>query len=1423
MEEKSIKSIQFGLFSPEKILKMAVCEIDKTDIFDEKGLPIEGGINDLRMGSTDNSLTCKTCNKKNDKCPGHFGYIKLAQPVFHAELISECIKILKCICFHCHQLLIDDYDEYAKLLKIKNPKKRQLKVYNLCKNIKICKERKKKDDKNLNFKDIYYKPGCACKQPEFQTCDLKILFSNYENNGEYQENHVLSPLEVLDIFRSISETDCKLLGFDVKNSTPSWMIIQNLLVCPPIVRLDNDFEFPGGLTLKYTQIIQCNKELISKLKSNHDINLCENEFDELQLSVAELIESISERLKGEKGRIRNNLMGKTVDFCARSVISPDPNIKLDEIGVPLSIAMNVTFPERVNDLNINKLKKLVNNGPNKYPGANMLITPDGRKIDLRFKNNKKEEYLESGYIVERHLQDGDYVLVNKQPSLSQSCMMGHRVRILPYSTFGINISTTCPYKANFDGDEMNIHIPQSLEAKSELMNIMHVPKLIVSPRSGLPEIWIKEDALIGCKLFTERNNFLTYEQVCDLIMCIDDFDINKLPMPCILKPQPLWSGKQIFSLLLPEKLNITKLREDNFYEDDRLNLMDNFVKIKNGELIQGIICKKTIGRFAGGIIYNIWIEEGPQSVMKFIDNCQKMMNAFLLLKGWTFGISDVICDKITEKKIALSLKEMDKNINNILQDAQIGELVPFTNETIKDSFEIKVCEETNKKNIITSNILKKSLNAKNHLINMLSAGSKINPINILQTICFVGQQFIEGERIPFKFKNRTLPHFLKDDYTSKSKGFIHNSFFKGLTPQEFFFNSMSFRGSLIDESLKIKDTGYIQRCLAKSLEDIMIEYDGTVRDSLGHIIQFSYGDDGMGGEYIQEQKFETYEMKNIDLVSNYKFIENDNENESKMINNWRLFMNDDVIEELKKFDLVKLKNILNEEYEQIKNDRDYFRALKISSKINLPININYIITSAKNFYRINDNNKSDLSPLYVISKVKELKQSLIQLVEDSSLTLFHKVLNYSLSTKNVIFTHRLSKQSFDFICNEIKEKFEQALASQGEMVGALAAQSIGESIFYMPMIHNFPPSMSKRINYFSFPRLKEIIRVDKNLKYPSMKIYLKEKENHFQYGLGEVNIKEKLKYKSFSDIIELSEIYYDPDIRHSIINEDQEILDEYFEIMGDEIENDEEYISPWLLRLVLNQNFFGNFDLMDNIIKKKIIKGDIFIIKSPTIYAEEKKILIRLKADPLMEEDEKKEILSFDFLKIFENKLLNEKTPLSGIPSIKNVYERIIPKIEFDIGGELRRGNQEIVFETEGSDLKEVFKIDEVDHTRTISNDIHEIYDVLGIEAARKSIFNELKNFFSPYGIHLNLRHFSLLCDYMTQRGYLTSIDKYGFNSWNKSPIRKATFGDIVKILFEAGVFAENDELKGISENIAVGKLNKIGTGCFDLKLEINN
>ena len=347
-------------------------------------------------------------------------------------------------------------------------------------------------------------------------------------------------------------------------------------------------------------------------------------FDLLQFSVATLmnndlssarahkksgqpIKAIYARLKGKEGRVRGNLMGKRVDFSARSVISPDPNLDVDELGVPLSIAMNLTFPETVTDLNIDKLRKLVNNGPEKWPGAKRIISSDGKTIiDLRYCKNTTDEHLETGYVVERHMQNGDFVIFNRQPSLHKMSMMGHRVHILPYSTFRLNLSVTTPYNADFDGDEMNMHLPQSLETKAEIMNIMHVPKQIVSPQSNRPVMGIVQDTLIGVKLFTSRDTFVDYEQMMNLIFWINDFDIRNLPMPCIMKPKPLWSGKQIFSLIIPSKINLSRFREETPEQlKKKPNLLDNFVQISKGELIQGIICKKTVGATPGGLVHCI--------------------------------------------------------------------------------------------------------------------------------------------------------------------------------------------------------------------------------------------------------------------------------------------------------------------------------------------------------------------------------------------------------------------------------------------------------------------------------------------------------------------------------------------------------------------------------------------------------------------------------------------------------------------------------------------------------------------------------------------------------------------------------------------------------------------------------------------------
>ena len=451
--------------------------------------------------------------------------------------------------------------------------------------------------------------------------------------------------------------------------------------------------------------------------------------------------------------------------------------------------------------------------------------------------------------------------------------------------------------------------------------------------------------------------------------------------------------------------------------------------------------------------------------------------------------------------------------------------------------------------------------------------------------------------------------------------------------------------------------------------------------------------------------------------------------------------------------------------------------------------------------------------------------------QENALTLFNMVLNYSLSTKNIIKKHRLSKKAFEIVCGEIKSKFEQAIVRPGEMVGSIAAQSIGEPATQMTLNTFHLAGVSAANVTLGVPRLKEIINVAKNLKTPSMMIHLKEKTDNegkrrLEYTPDEIlSLKGKMEYTSLLNIVSLSEIYYDPDIAHTVIEGDQDIIDSYLEIMGDEIEDTLDYISPWVLRLVLDKSFIGvNVNDIEEIIKKHSKKGDVLIIHS-TNSDEEKKFHIRMRCVPTMSEEDQAKQKSLEVLKMFEHVLLTEVS-LCGIDSIKKVYVRNVNKVEYYDSNEEQAGKQkkieESVLETDGTNLAKIFEVDDVDFTRTISNDINEIYRVLGIEAVRKSLLRELRNVLKPYGIYVNYRHISILCDLMTQRGYLTSITRHGLNRGEYGPIRKATFEETVEILLEAGMFAEKDDLKGISENVLLGKLTNIGTGSFSLLVDVN-
>ena len=298
------------------------------------------------------------------------------------------------------------------------------------------------------------------------------------------------------------------------------------------------------------------------------------------------LKSISQRLKGKAGRIRGNLMGKRVDYCARSVITPDPNLAIDEVGVPRTVARTLTYPEVVTPFNIAKLQELVENGPSTLPGARYIIRNDGLRLDLSKPNVQKA--LQPGYKVERHVQDGDIVMFNRQPSLHKMSIMGHRIKIMPYSTFRMNLSCTSPYNADFDGDEMNMHVLQTHETRAECSEIMLTPRCIVSPQSNKPVMGIVQDTLLGSRAFTRRDCFLEKDLVMNLILHLDSFS-GKLPAPAILKPKPLWTGKQIMGLFLP---NIYLSGTSNGRPDDEKDDMsptDTKVIINGGELLAGML------------------------------------------------------------------------------------------------------------------------------------------------------------------------------------------------------------------------------------------------------------------------------------------------------------------------------------------------------------------------------------------------------------------------------------------------------------------------------------------------------------------------------------------------------------------------------------------------------------------------------------------------------------------------------------------------------------------------------------------------------------------------------------------------------------------------------------------------------------------
>uniref|UniRef100_A0A8B9Y050 DNA-directed RNA polymerase subunit n=1 Tax=Bos mutus grunniens TaxID=30521 RepID=A0A8B9Y050_BOSMU len=1460
---RTIKRVQFGVLSPDELKRMSVTEGGiKYPETTEGGRPKLGGLMDPRQGVIERTGRCQTCAGNMTECPGHFGHIELAKPpVFHVGFLVKTMKVLRCVCFFCSKLLVDSNNPKIKDILAKSkgqPKKRLTHVYDLCKGKNICEGGEEMDNKfgveqPEGDEDLTKEKGhggCGRYQPRIRRSGLELYAEWKHVNEDSQEKKILlSPERVHEIFKRISDEECFVLGMEPRYARPEWMIVTVLPVPPlsvrPAVVMQGSARNQDDLTHKLADIVKINNQLRRNEQNGAAAHVIAEDVKLLQFHVATMVDnelpglprvsqqgpsawSLGER-RGKEGRVRGNLMGKRVDFSARTVITPDPNLSIDQVGVPRSIAANMTFAEIVTPFNIDRLQELVRRGNSQYPGAKYIIRDNGDRIDLRFHPKPSDLHLQTGYKVERHMCDGDIVIFNRQPTLHKMSMMGHRVRILPWSTFRLNLSVTTPYNADFDGDEMNLHLPQSLETRAEIQELAMVPRMIVTPQSNRPVMGIVQDTLTAVRKFTKRDVFLERGEVMNLLMFLSTWD-GKVPQPAILKPRPLWTGKQIFSLIIPGHINCIRTHSTHPDDEDsgpykHISPGDTKVVVENGELIMGILCKKSLGTSAGSLVHISYLEMGHDITRLFYSNIQTVINNWLLIEGHTIGIGDSIADSKTYQDIQNTIKKAKQDVIEVIEKAHNNELEPTPGNTLRQTFENQVNRILNDARDKTGSSAQKSLSEYNNFKSMVVSGAKGSKINISQVIAVVGQQNVEGKRIPFGFKHRTLPHFIKDDYGPESRGFVENSYLAGLTPTEFFFHAMGGREGLIDTAVKTAETGYIQRRLIKSMESVMVKYDATVRNSINQVVQLRYGEDGLAGESVEFQNLATLKPSNKAFEKKFRF---DYTNERAL----RRTLQEDLVKDV--LSNAHIQNELEREFERMREDREVLRVIFPTgdSKVVLPCNLLRMIWNAQKIFHINPRLPSDLHPIKVVEGVKELSKKLVIVNGDDPLSrqaqenatlLFNIHLRSTLCSRRMAEEFRLSGEAFDWLLGEIESKFNQAIAHPGEMVGALAAQSLGEPATQMTLNTFHYAGVSAKNVTLGVPRLKELINISKKPKTPSLTVFLLGQSARDAERAKDILC--RLEHTTLRKVTANTAIYYDPNPQSTVVAEDQEWVNVYYEMPDFDVAR----ISPWLLRVELDRKHMTDRKLTMEQIAEKINAG--FGDDLNCIFNDDnaEKLVLRIRImnsdeNKMQEEEEVVDKMDDDvFLRCIESNMLTDMT-LQGIEQISKVYMHLPQtdnkkKIIITEDGEFK-ALQEWILETDGVSLMRVLSEKDVDPVRTTSNDIVEIFTVLGIEAVRKALERELYHVISFDGSYVNYRHLALLCDTMTCRGHLMAITRHGVNRQDTGPLMKCSFEETVDVLMEAAAHGESDPMKGVSENIMLGQLAPAGTGCFDLLLD---
>lgn len=1456
----SITSVKFLPYTKEEIELFSVKEIKNSQMINKNTRELEpNSVYDPELGPTEPNEVCPVCKQNHWSCPGHFGHIKLSTPVYHPLYVKKLAKLLSSVCTECAHFRIQDslvsnVVNSLRLIKrgqVLNPfdvfnvdnlsaeenEKNQKDVNRLIKSLNVVEpnsytvEARTSIIKEFFTRASSYKMKCFnCNHSNRKINFHDHSFSFYQSTSD--EDSVYIPIDkVRSLLQKFCESNHRFFREVFNNSSFDMFFIENVAVTPSKFRPMSflmDAANPHPTSSSFSRIVEKNRlydEARESKESASDPEILKKALRELQESVNVLIDSkkstsnkalphgIRQILEKKEGVFRKNLMGKRVNFSARSVIAPDPYVATDEVGVPEIFAKTLSYPERVSEYNKDRLSQMIINGPDKYPGANYVVDCNGETIQLKkTKLRDRKSLAQSIYnqpdgpytwTVGRHVINGDYVLINRQPSLHRVSILGMKTKILPNQrTIRMHYSNCSSFNADFDGDEINLHLPQNEISRAEVNILSLSSRHYITPTAGSPIRGLIQDHVGSGVILTLKNRFFTASEYQELVFSAFGGEVNKrirMLTPAIIKPVPLYTGKQVISTLI---INLSGDIETSFELESPSKITtvlcrtcpeETVVRIVDGHLVTGLIDKNQFGASRYGLVHTIYELCGSDMASNFLTMLTRLFTFYVQTHGFSCGVHDIL---ITKDGEALR-DEMRENISKVSKQVTREFIKEFgkaedkslslkqrlwkliCNPQLKTRYDHIMMGKLNSastsviNNIFPTKLIK--LFPANHMVMMTTSGAKGSNVNSTQISVLLGQQALEGKRVPLMSSGKSLPSYKFMELAPEAGGFVSSRFLTGLRPQEYFFHAMGGREGLTDTAVKTANTGYLQRCIIKNTEGIRSSYDGTVRDSDDTIIQFLYGEDGI-------------DPMNNKYLSKFDFIEDNIDSYLKKLNTGQII-------EKANWDLAQ-RLIDNYSIENVENLQEEYPP--------------HIFVGSVSQKWLNDLNR------YCEKRLND--------------------------TVNPLDAEDIRKLRSVAIFN-----YFNCLVQPGEVVGVIAAEAIGEPATQMTLNTFHLAGYGGTNVTLGIPRLREILVVaTRTPKTPTMTLPLtttmKDEADRYVRSFRRIPLREFVKSYTVQEFFDMEgngsrKIEIELTLSHETFEKENLDIESYVtqtrnkfsrslkrrinavlrESKDNSIITDAENDEVSHVNTLSEKQIQKEEEMGADLEKVQSRKSEKKSYEADKVSEVDGKDTIKNEEDPVMEglsSNINQERFSIQFSFLIPN--VSVKMLFKSI--IDSLLEEVMVKEVSNVVRASLMDNKDGSFSilTEGANFDEIINRKGIDITRFYTNDIGIILEKYGIEAARSAIIKEVMEVFRSYSIDIDLRHLTLIADYLTVSGDWLGLSRHSMKKC-PSPLQQMSFETTTSFLTQLSLHGGLDNMSSPSSALSTGNLVKFGSGICDI------